>query len=48
MLRADLKRLPLVEIGEVVVVAVRPNGATVQVTVARDAIRSGDLIAAVQ
>jgi hypothetical protein len=48
MLQVDLKRLPLVEIGEVVVVAVRPDAATVQVTVARDAIRSGDLIAAVQ
>jgi hypothetical protein len=47
-LRQDLTRLPLVEIGEVVVVAVRPNFATVQVTTARDAIRSGDLIAAVQ
>lgn len=48
MLQQDLRRLPLVEVGEVVVVAVRPNGATVQVTVARDAIRSGDLIAAIQ
>lgn len=48
MLEQDFTRLPLVEIGEVVVVAVRPNGATVQVMTARDAIRSGDLIAAVQ
>lgn len=47
-LQQDLRRLPLVEIGEVMVVAVRPNGATVQVTAARDAVRSGDLIAAIQ
>lgn len=48
MLQQDLTRVPLVEIGEVVVVAVRPNSATVQVMTARDAIQSGDLIAAVQ
>lgn len=48
MLRQDFRRLPLVEVGQVVVVAVRENSATVQVTIVRDAVRSGDLIAAVQ
>lgn len=36
---------PLVEIGEVLVVAVRPDNATVQIVVSRDAISNGDLIA---
>lgn len=39
---------PLVEVGEVLVVAVRPDDATVQVVVARDAIILGDLIAPIR
>ena len=42
------RHLPLVELGEVVVVAVRPNDATVQVLVAKDAITTGDLIAEIR
>jgi hypothetical protein len=48
MLERDIPRLPLVEIGEVAVVALRPNDATVQVLKARDAIQAGDLIAAIE
>ena len=39
---------PLVEIGEVLVVGVRPEDATVQVVVAKDAISKGDLIAPIR
>lgn len=39
---------PLVEIGEVLVVSVRPEDATVQVVVSRDAISKGDLIAPIR
>jgi hypothetical protein len=41
-------RLPLVEIGEVLVVAVRPADSTVQVLAAKDAIITGDLIAPIR
>jgi hypothetical protein len=41
-------QLPLVEIGEVIVVAVRAEDATVQVLAQKDAIFRGDLIAAVR
>jgi hypothetical protein len=40
--------LPMVQIGEVVVVSVRPDISTVQIVVARDAVQAGDLIAAVR
>ena len=39
---------PLVEIGEVLVIAVRPEDATVQVVASRDAITNGDLIAPIR
>lgn len=39
---------PLVEVGEVLVVAVRANDATVQVVAARDAVMNGDLIAPIR
>lgn len=39
---------PLVEIGEVLVVSVRPEDATVQVVVSKDAISKGDLIAPIR
>ena len=39
---------PLVEIGEVLVIAVRPDDATVQVIGSRDAITRGDLIAPIR
>ncbi len=45
---AAIKQSPLVEIGEVMVVAVRPDDATVRVTVAKTAITTGDLIAALR
>jgi len=45
---AAVKQAPLVEIGEVMVVAVRPNDATVRVTVAKTAVTAGDLIAALR
>jgi hypothetical protein len=38
-------KMPLVQIGEVLVVAARPDDATVQVLAQKDAIRTGDLIA---
>jgi hypothetical protein len=41
-------RLPLVEIGQVLVVAVRPEDATVQIVVAKDAVITGDLIAPIR
>jgi hypothetical protein len=46
--RAMAGRLPLVEIGEVLVVAVRPDDSTVQITVSRDAIQTGDFIAPIR
>jgi hypothetical protein len=39
---------PLVEVGEVLVIAVRPDNATVQVVIARDAITNGDMIAPIR
>ena len=41
-------KLPLVEIGEVLVVSVRPDDATVQVLAQKDAIMTGDLIAEIR
>jgi len=41
-------KMPLVQIGEVLVVAVRQDDATVQVLAQKDAIRTGDLIAEVR
>lgn len=42
------RNTPLVEVGEVLVVAVRSNDATVQVVAARDAVMNGDLIAPIR
>ena len=42
------KNAPLVEIGEVLVVSVRPEDATVQITVAKDAISKNDLVAPIR
>ena len=42
------EQMPLVEVGEVIVVAVRPGDATVQVLAQKDAIRTGDLIAEIR
>ena len=42
------RNAPLVEVGEVLVVAVRPEDATVQVVASRDAIATGDLIAPIR
>jgi hypothetical protein len=39
---------PLVEIGEVLVIAVRPDDATVQVVASKDAITKGDLVAPIR
>jgi hypothetical protein len=39
---------PLVEIGEVLVISVRPDDSTVQVVASRDAITNGDLIALIR
>lgn len=41
-------RLPLVEVGQILVVAVRPDDSTAQVVVAKDAIITGDLIAPIR
>jgi hypothetical protein len=41
-------RIPLVEIGEVMVIAVRGEDATVQVLAQKDAILTGDLIAEIR
>jgi hypothetical protein len=38
--------LPMVQIGEVVVISVRPESSTVQIMAARDSVEAGDLIAA--
>ena len=40
--------LPLVQIGEVLVIAVQPDSAAVQVLTSKDAVTSGDLIAPIQ
>jgi hypothetical protein len=45
---ATAANAPLVEIGEVLVVAVRADDATVQVVASRDAITNGDLIAPIR
>jgi hypothetical protein len=45
---ATARNSPLVEVGEVLVVAVRPEDATVQVVVSRDAITHGDMIAPIR
>jgi len=44
----NANRAPLVEVGEVLVVGVRPDQATVQVVMAKDAITLGDYIAEVK
>jgi hypothetical protein len=41
-------RLPLVEVGEIMVVAVRPKDSTAQIVMSRDAIETGDLIAPIR
>ncbi len=45
---ALVKQTPLVEIGEALVVSVRPNDSTVRILAAKTAITSGDLIAPVR
>lgn len=45
---AMAKKAPLVEVGEVLVVAVRLDDATVQVVASRDAIINGDMIAPIR
>jgi hypothetical protein len=40
--------LPVVEVGEVLVVAVRPDESTVQVTMSKDTVSTGDLIAEIR
>jgi hypothetical protein len=45
MFQAMEGRLPLVEIGQVLVVAVRPDDSSVQVVISKDALMAGDLIA---
>jgi hypothetical protein len=42
------KQIPLVEVGEVLVVAVRPDHSTVLVVTAKDAISTGDFIAEIR
>jgi hypothetical protein len=46
--RGSAHQLPLVEVGEVVVVAVRPDYSTVEVVMAKDAISGGDFIAEIK
>lgn len=48
VLAAHVDNSPLVQIGEVLVVSVRAQDSTVQVTVAKDAISLGDLIAPIR
>jgi hypothetical protein len=48
VLATHIDHAPLVQIGEVLVVSVRPQDATVQVTVAKDAVSLGDLIAPIK
>ena len=45
---ANARNTPLVEVGEVLVVAVREDDATVQIVAARDAVMNGDLIAPIR
>ena len=45
---AEARNTPLVEVGEVLVVAVRAEDATVQVVASRDAVLYGDLIAPIR
>jgi hypothetical protein len=45
---ASAKQTPLVELGELLVVAVRANDATVQVVRSKDAVMSGDLVAPIR
>jgi hypothetical protein len=45
---AMARNTPLIEVGEVLVVAVRTDDATVQVVAARDAVLQGDLIAPIR
>jgi hypothetical protein len=42
------RNTPLIEVGEVLVVAVRAEDATVQIVAARDAVLQGDLIAPIR
>ena len=42
------QNLPLVEVAEVLVVSVRPDDSTVQVTMTRDAVMTGDFIAEIR
>ena len=42
------KEPPLVEIGQAIVISARPNDATVQITVAKTAITTGDLVAPIR
>src|SRR5581483_1984373 len=44
----NTSKIPLVEVGEILVVAVRPDESTVQVLVSKDAITSGDFIAEIR
>jgi hypothetical protein len=44
----SVNRTPLVEVGEVLVVGVRPDHAIVEVVVAKDAISMGDFIAEIK
>jgi hypothetical protein len=44
----NAQKLPLVEVAEVLVIAVRPDDATVQVTVAKDTVMTGDFIAEIR
>ena len=48
MFRLQRTALPLVEIGEVEVVSVRPQTSTVRVIAARDAVQAGDFVAIVR
>ena len=43
-----ITQLPLVEVGEVMVVSVRPDDSTVQVTMSKDSVSRGDLIAEIR
>jgi hypothetical protein len=45
---AMARNTPLIEVGEVLVVAVRADDATVQIVAARDAVLQGDLIAPIR
>jgi hypothetical protein len=47
-IRRYATRIPLVEVGEVLVVGVKPDYATVQVVMAKDAITLGDFIAEIR